>query len=363
MQFQKRSSRAAFTLIELLVVIAIIALLISILLPALGKAKLTAKSLQEQATGHNQVTAYAAYYTDSRDKLLPGGWHWAWNHGLNEYSVHPGDPFNPGYRMSASITKTWVWHFMGNNYFPFAAVQIDKPTFNEFRSRTQAVYSINNATRTTEYLNDSFQAALAYHPTLGMNTVYLGGAYQFGAFRGQQSCYHEGRPHTYGEPAPQGNPRPSGSQFYVRTATDVRTPDQMLVFASARGGDVREGGWWSWGQSMPDSGVIRPGYFAVLPPNPHPYTRAGFEASTNLSLGWNRSNGAFSGVNNNFDPRKKPSEWGMLDARNLGKVVTCQFDGSVKLQSLEQLRDMRKWANIATSADWTFPTNSSQYNW
>ena len=33
------------------------------------------------------------------------------------------------------------------------------------------------------------------------------------------------------------------------------------------------GGYWSWGATIPNSGIIRPGYYIVLPPKPHPFGR------------------------------------------------------------------------------------------
>lgn len=70
-----------FTLIELLVVISVIALLISILLPALSEARTVAENLHCTSNIRQGTMAHMAYFNDNLNHHIPMGDAWGYNYG------------------------------------------------------------------------------------------------------------------------------------------------------------------------------------------------------------------------------------------------------------------------------------------
>jgi prepilin-type N-terminal cleavage/methylation domain-containing protein len=74
MTIERRQRRAGFTLVELLVVIGVIAVLIGLLLPALGKSRAAAKSVQCKSNLRQMGVFFQMYVNENRGWLYPVGY-------------------------------------------------------------------------------------------------------------------------------------------------------------------------------------------------------------------------------------------------------------------------------------------------
>ena len=111
-------ARGAFTLIELLVVIAIIAILASMLLPVLGKARLKGQGIGCMNNHRQLLLAWRMYSEDNRDVLLfatadPNSSYapYSWVQGLIDFS--PANRSN--WDVEIDIKKSPMWQYCGNS--------------------------------------------------------------------------------------------------------------------------------------------------------------------------------------------------------------------------------------------------------
>ncbi|MBY0261912.1 MAG: prepilin-type N-terminal cleavage/methylation domain-containing protein [Phycisphaerales bacterium] len=373
------ATKRAFTLIELLIVIAIIALLISILLPALKEARITANMLREQAACRSMMQGWAMYASEYKDGMTIPGIPWTWAHPANPskyweappdwmngpnpkgITAAPADPVGPTLASGAALSqdetiaqgafeprqtnlrqtviegsciKVWPLRFWGYVELPSNTIQIDKTFGQAIRARslaptnTQPLYGM---TVNTYDSGNTFQGSLAYHPSFGMNSLFIGGHYRFGAY-------------SSADAQTMGN---NVGRHFVSKTTQINNTSNMLVMASARSSDLITssmvaagygGGAVPW---TPGQAIV-PGFHMVLPP-----TIGTITSSSMAGYSW------LAGANNNlFRANTDPRTWGFLDGRWKGKAVAGFADGHVDMQNMEQFRDMRKWSNKANAANW-----------
>jgi hypothetical protein len=235
---------------------------------------------------------------------------------------------NPNVYLGGGAVKIWTWVFYANTSIsPAGGIQIDARTYADFDSRP--VEGQTMASGENNVSTNSRQAAYAAHPTFGMNGVYVGGHYRFGAFSG--TAVINGQT-TVTEPIRKAH--------YLNKFSGALNPSKLIFAGSARSGDITASanGYWSWWQAPANTGTIRPGAPVIHAPSAGPGATA---------FNW-------TNPSNKFNPLSLPSTYGMMDFRHIDKAVVCYIDNHVEAQGIEELRDMRKWSNWAPTANWTF---------
>jgi prepilin-type N-terminal cleavage/methylation domain-containing protein len=187
---QRPNDPRGFTLIELLVVMAIVAILVSLLLPALGKAKRQARKVNEISAARQVMLAWHLYADDHSEKVLPG-----YRYGF------PAKDFD-GNEVVHPINARYPWRlapYLGNSFDVLYANE-NHALLEQFRRMEDKSLSVY---------------AASVFPSLGINAVFVGGDDL--------------------DLPPNDAAFARFGDFCVLQTTQIDRPSELMVFVSARG--------------------------------------------------------------------------------------------------------------------------------
>jgi len=201
----KRTS--AFTLVEILVVVAILGVLAALAVPVLANSGKGARLAAEIAAARSIASGMQMYAADNNGAVMPG------------FYVRPGETVmdNDNNPITGQTAKRYPWRLA-----PYLGYDVQKA----FLASGQ---KIEDPTQ--------LQYMISLIPSLGMNTVYIGGD-----DRKSPNPFNPRFAHRFAE---QGG---------VTRMVQVHQPSQLIAFVSAEYNDSRMGG-------------EQPGYFSVEYPD------------------------------------------------------------------------------------------------
>ena len=184
-----RDGRRGFTLIELLVVMAIVAILASLLVPALGNAKRQAKRVNEISAARQLILAWRLYADDHNERVLP-----AFRRGYTAKD-------NRGVELGPEVAARYPWRLA-----PWLGQNFDVIYANENHSFLERFRRLEDPSLGTY--------AASVYPSLGINSIFVGGD-------------DEQLPPSDAAIARFGD-------FCVLQATQIERPSELMAFVSAR---------------------------------------------------------------------------------------------------------------------------------
>ena len=177
-----------FTLVELLVVIAIIAVLASLLMPALSRAKRKALMVEEMSSGKQLILAAQIYSDEHRDSVFPG------------YVTDTEARDDRGEILGFPINARYPWRLS-----PYLAQSMELIYCADNRAKLRQMRRLDRG---------GYVYGVSVYPSLGINSYFVGG---------NETEF----------PAPNANQR-FGSGTVVQKVSDIRAPSVLMSFISAR---------------------------------------------------------------------------------------------------------------------------------
>ena len=297
---------------------AIVAVLIGLLVPALGAARGAASDVRTLANLRQLMIGYTVYSLDRDGALLPGVLNAERTVGMRLPDGYGGFVELPDNFIVRRELQLYPWRLASSLDVGLREIMLEEPQAERFLDAQDIPPSEERSGL------GAWHYLVANLPSFGLNTYFLGGVYDFRE-PGSVPAYIPPFETTF---------RPA-----IRLS-EVSRPSRTLTFATSRLGG---GPTSALGGSSPSEGhhqVESPAWNIIgqFAPGPTTWSAALFSQDADAE------------------------QYGNLSGRlSRGRAGVAYTDGNVSAQEVESLRDMRVWAPNAPAADWEPPSPFSTF--